>query len=195
MSEENLYYQLSGGPFHLPFPLFKNHKDTGEMAWAECVVLSDFDTIACKELARKDVERQLGRTLKKDEDDRLFMSIFDDHHAAWILYHAVRDPSDLNKKVFISKDQILKDYTTQVLGIMYNNYTTVVLNQPEIKHLRTDSNGDVDNLMDTIIKHATETETAFFLSSATTLSVAQLVRCLVDRLKTLQGANGSSGTV
>lgn len=194
MTEQNLYFDIINERFSLPVNLLKKFKD-GSEAFGEMVVLSAFDLGKAKQQAHADAVKQFGgKEPTKDVFLDHFNDLFDQEYSARVIAEATRVPGNLDKKVFINKDWVLQNYTMHELGTLYNAYITVTLNQPHLKHLSTDTEADVETIMNTIEKHATATETAFFLNGLTTLNAAQLIKCLVEQVRNLQMQNGSSGS-
>lgn len=189
----NLYAELVMEQFNLPIPLLRKTSD-GQDAVAPCVVLSTMEAYECKKLAYRDTLKAFDGKAPKQDEVSIWTSLYEDNQGAWIIYYSTRVPGDLKKKLFLSKDQIMIDYTPAEIGIMYLNYTTVVLNQPHLKHLQEHDSDGFNGLIDDIIKQSTVDETAFFLASYTTVSVAILVRSLTEALQKSQRESGASGT-
>lgn len=190
----NLYAELVRERFNLPVSLLRNTSD-GKMAYAPCVVLSTMETYECKKLAYRDTLKAFEGKAPKNDEVGVWNTLYEDNLGAYTIFYSVRVPDNLKTKLFISKDQIMNDYTPAEIGILYSNYLTVVLNQPHIKHLQEGDVAGFNNLLDTIIRQATVEETSFFLSSYTTVSVATLVRSLVETVMILQKQNGASGSL
>ena len=181
--------------FFLQAPLLRKTPDTGEDAFAPVVVLSTAETYKCKVSAYNDTLKSFeGKMPKSDEAGiEMWNTLYEDNLGAWTIFSCTRVPDKLEEKLFLSKDQVFKTYSSTELGIMYSNYITAVLNEPAVKHFdNTDPNG-LSKVMDLIIKQSTVEDTAFFLSSYTTVAQAKLMRSLVEEVVALRQENGSSG--
>jgi hypothetical protein len=127
-----------------------------------------------------------GVVPKKDEYSN-WDRILDDNRAILTIFYAVRVPDDLTKKWFMDKRQIEDTYTPEEAGILCNNYLTVKLTQPHLKHFDINDPDAFQNMVDAIKKDA---ESDFFLNGYTTHSVNQFVKSLVAKLPNSPKDNG-----
>lgn len=195
MDSDNIYADLVMERFSLPVPLLRQDKNQRE-AFAPCVVLSEsYKRKARKQAYMETVQDFNGKVPKTDEAGiEVWNSTFQDNLGAWIIFYAIRVPGNLDKQLFLSKDQLVNDYSPEEIGIMYSNYMTVVLNQRNMLHFNEDDPHALSQVMDTIIKQNTVEETAFFFNSYTTHSLATLVRSLVAQHYNSPTPSGSSGS-
>lgn len=192
-NKENIFAETKQR-YSLRVPILRKLKD-GTDAYISGVCLSATENYLVKKKAMEDTIKAFDGKQPKSDDATMatWNSLYEDNLGAWTLYYSCRLPDDLEKKFYLSKEQVINDYTSAELGIMYSNYLTIVLNQPALKYLDKNDPNSLSNMVDLIIKQATVEDTAFFLSSFTTVSLAELMRSLVEEVSKLQMVNGSSG--
>jgi hypothetical protein len=193
--KENIYAETKQR-YHIKVPLLRKIKDGSDIdAFVSAICLSAQDNYQVKKKALEDTLKSFDGKQPKNDDAAMatWNTLHEDNLGAWTLFYSCRLPEDLDKKWFLSKEQILNDYSSAELGIMYSNYITVVLNQPALKYIDKNDPNSLSTMMDLIIKQPTEQDTAFFLSSFTTASLAELMRSLVAEVTKLRQESGSSG--
>lgn len=181
-----------GYKHHRLVPMLKMHE--GKELVLPMVALNPRENSEVEAKAFADTSALFGGKIPKKDDlsAESWKNIFEMQKNIWLLFYAVRVPEDLTKKWFISKQQIEEDYLVEEIGILSNNYISVVLTQPHLTVVDYTKPGAYQAVIDQIKKMGEDGD--FFLNGLTTHSVNQLIRYLVAQVESFQKNNGSSGT-
>jgi hypothetical protein len=161
-----------------------------------CLPLTKLEEKKCKMQARADTLKDFKEVApkKEDADVDIWNNTFEDHYVCWVLFTCMRMPDNLDDKFFLTKDQILNDYTPAQLAYLYGQYAITVAQQNVYQEIDFSDPNAYSAVMDKIINQSTVEETAFFLNGYTAVNVAQLIRSISADLIRLLNANGSVGT-
>ena|ERR1017187_2606005 len=195
---ENLFVTLTAKDrFHLTVPMMIMDKAGNEIK-APMVCLTAREEREAKQKAYNETIIFFKDKPKKDEQnfqeaEDIFKELFNHNINCWIFFYSVRVPGDLEKRLFISKQQVEDQYTYEQLGILASAAMSVKMSQPYVKFLQENDTDGFNQLIDQIIASGTEPD--FFLNGYTSQTYKNIIHYLVKRLETLTSEAGVSGSL
>ena len=186
--QTNLYAETTkpGYRHHMVVPMLQKTED-GKELHLPMVVLTTREQNEVEIKAYQATRAAFGGVVPKNDEPNNWDRILDDNRATLTIFYATRLPDDLTKKWFNDKTQVEDTYTPEEAGILCNNYLSVKLTQPHLKHFDANNADAFQAIIDRIKKDG---ESDFFLNGFTTHSVNQLVKFLVSQLPSLPKDNG-----
>lgn len=183
----NLYAQLTQ-KWHMMVSMPFKTKDNQELI-LPMVVLSGRELYEAKQKAEEDTRKSYGKEIPKKDESSEWENRYTDNLAYWTIFYSVRQPNDLNKRLFPTKDAVMDCITADQAGILSNHYMTVQLNQPWLTHLSNDDPDKLEALLQKIIDAGTK-DPHFFLNSLTSHAQNALINFMAAKLERLQMDNG-----
>lgn len=186
-TNSNLYAQLTTKwSMQVTMP-FKTKE--GEDIILPMVVLSGRELFEAKQKAEADTRSSYGKDVPKKDEASGWDEKYNDHLAYWTIFYSVRQPDDLTKKLFPTKESVMDALTSDQAGILSNDYMTVQLNQPWLIHLDNDDPDKLEELVQKLIKDGKDPH--FFLNSLTSHAQNILINFMAAKLQKLQMGSGS----
>lgn len=189
-THENLYSQLTQR-WHMMVEMPFKTKD-GQAIILPMAILSGRELYEAKQKAEADTRVSYGKDIPKKDEASGWAEKYNDHLAYWTIFYSVRQPNDLNKKFFPTKDSVMDALTSDQAGILSNDYMTVQLNQPWLTHLDNDDPDKIESLIQRLIQDGKDPH--FFLNSLTSHAQNTLINFMAAKLAKLQTDSGSPTT-
>lgn len=177
---------------HRIVPMLRKHEDRDLNL--PMVVLTSRENAEVKAKAFADTVAMFGGKPPKEGEMGVasWNNIYETQESTWIVFYSVRVPNDLTKKWFLSKQAIEEDYSEAEVGILAQNYVSVVLTQPHLTVVDFSKPNAFQAMIDQIKEQGEKSD--FFLNGLTTHSVNQFIKFLIADRENLQKNTGLSGT-
>lgn len=168
-------------------PILQYDKD-GNQLKLPMVVLTGREMSEVESKAYTDTLKLFNGKCPKSDEPSNWDQQLEAQRSYWTIFLSLRNPEDITKKWFISKEQVEDTYNWDEAGILMSHFLTVRLTQPHLVNLDPNDPNAYQTIIDTIKKAGTESD--FFMNGLTTHASNQLIKFLVAKLEPSQNING-----